>query len=256
MRNFINIFAVVILASCKTGIQSPDMKSDNLNQKWELNMLDGQNVMASSPIYIEFLKDNKVAGFIGCNRVTGSYTVMNKTQIKFNQLAATRMMCAPAEMAMETKVLEMLNTTDNFTISEGKLMLNVGRRAPLATFIAMSDNEIVNKYWKLKTLEGMAVTMKPNQEKEQFFMLRSDGTLSGFAGCNLFNGEYEIMKGNRISIKRNMAMTLRACPDVNVDEMAFMNIFDQADNYTINGDVLQLNVGKRAPLAVFEAVYF
>ncbi len=256
MRNFISIFAVVILVSCKTGIQSPDMKSDNLNQKWELNMLDGQNVMASSPIYIEFLKDNKVAGFIGCNRVTGSYTVMNKTQIKFNQLAATRMMCAPAEMAMETKVLEMLNTTDNFTISEGKLMLNVGRRAPLATFIAMSDNEIVNKYWKLKTLEGMAVTMKPNQEKEQFFMLRSDGTLSGFAGCNLFNGEYEIMKGNRISIKRNMAMTLRACPDVNVDEMAFMNIFDQADNYTINGDVLQLNVGKRAPLAVFEAVYF
>ena len=256
MRNFISIFAVVILVSCKTGIQSPDMKSDNLNQKWELNMLDGQNVMASSPIYIEFLKDNKVAGFIGCNRVTGSYTVMNKTQIKFNQLAATRMMCAPAEMAMETKVLEMLNTTDNFTISEGKLMLNVGRRAPLATFIAMSENEIVNKYWKLKTLEGMAVTMKPNQEKEQFFMLRSDGTVSGFAGCNLFNGEYEIMKGNRISIKRNMAMTLRACPDVNVDEMAFMNIFDQADNYTINGDVLQLNVGKRAPLAVFEAVYF
>ncbi len=256
MRKFVSIVLISVLASCKSGIQSADMKSENLNQKWELHMLDGQKVMTNTPIYIEFLEGNTVAGFIGCNRATGSYTIDNKTQIKFDQLAATRMMCAPSEMAMETKVLEMLNTTDNFTISDGKLMLNVGRRAPLATFIAMTDNEIVNKYWKLKTLDGMAVTMKPNQEKEQFFMLRSDGSLSGFAGCNLFNGEYELMKGNRISIKRNMAMTLRACPDVAVDEMAFMKIFDQADNYTINGDVLQLNVGKRAPLAVFEAVYF
>ena len=256
MRILLSIVLISVLTSCKTGVKSSDMETAELDQKWELNMLDGQKVVTTTPIYIEFMEGNKVSGFIGCNRVTGSYSIEDKTQIKFNQLAATRMMCAPSEMAMETRVLEMLNTTDNFTVSDGKLMLNVGRRAPLATFVTMTENEIVNKYWKLKTLEGAAVTMQPNQEKEQYFMLRSDGTMSGFAGCNLFNGDYELMKGNRISIKQNMAMTLRACPDVKVDEIAFLKVFEQADNYTIKGDMLELNVGKRAPLAVFEAVYF
>lgn len=30
--------------------------------------------------------------------------------------------------------------------------------------------------------------MAENQEKEQYFILKSDGTVSGFAGCNQFNG--------------------------------------------------------------------
>ena len=87
-------------------------------------------------------------------------------------------------------------------------------------------------------------------------ILRSDGSLSGFSGCNIFNGQYELMKGNRISFKSNMASTMKACPDVNIDESRFLQIFETADNYTINGDSLSLNVGKRAPLAVFEAVVF
>jgi heat shock protein HslJ len=53
-----------------------------------------------------------------------------------------------------------------------------------------------------------------------------------------------------------MASTMKACPDVNVDESAFLKVFELTDNYTINDDTLRLNVGRRAPLAVFEAVYF
>ena len=45
------------------------------------------------------------------------------------------------------------------------------------------------------------------------------------------------------------------CPDVAVNESEFMEVFELADNYTIYNDTLSLNVGRRAPLAVFEAVY-
>ena len=256
MKHVISMLLVTLLISCSTGNKVKETAKDTLYQKWELSVLDGKEVTGNLPIYIELTEDNKVSGFVGCNQLTGTYVIENKSQIKFNQLATTRMACPEMEMEMERQVLELLNTADNFTIDNGKLMLNIGRRAPLATFNAMSDNEILNKYWKLIKLEGAPVQMAANQEREQYFMLKSDGSISGFAGCNQFNGQYELTEGNRISIDKNLAMTLKACPDVDVDESAFMKVFDQTDNYTINGDTLSLNVGKRAPLAVFEAVYF
>ena len=48
---------------------------------------------------------------------------------------------------------------------------------------------------------------------------------------------------------------MKICPDVDVNESDFLKVFELADNYTISEDILTLNVGRRAPLAVFEAVY-
>ncbi|MDD4149765.1 MAG: META domain-containing protein [Bacteroidales bacterium] len=250
------IVLVTLLVSCGTG---KDVKSTDENaicEKWELSTIDGIQVTGNQPIYIELTEDNKVMGFAGCNQLTGTYTIENETQIKFDKLALTRMACPEMEIELESKVLDLLNTCDNFIIEDGKLMLNAANKESLATFCIMSDDEIVNKYWKLVELEGETVQMDANQEREQYFILRSDGSISGFAGCNHFTGQYELSEGNRISIKENMAMSLMACPDLDIDESAFMQVFELTDNYTIEGDVLNLNVGKRAPLAVFEAVYF
>ena len=98
--------------------------------------------------------------------------------------------------------------------------------------------------------------MTANQEKEQYFILKSEGTINGFAGCNQFNGTFKLEDGNRIHFNENMAVTMKICPDVNIKESDFLEVFTLADNYTINGNTLNLNVGRRAPLAVFEAVDF
>ena len=117
------------------------------------------------------------------------------------------------------------------------------------------DQQIAGKYWKLITLEGQEVQMVENQEREIFFTLNvDDKTVSGFAGCNSIMGEYEIAEGNRIRFT-NMGITMMICPDVAVNESEFMEVFELTDNYTIHNDTLSLNVARRAPLAVFEAVY-
>ena len=117
------------------------------------------------------------------------------------------------------------------------------------------EEQIAGKYWKLIKLEGQEVEMAENQEREIFFTLKADdNTVSGFAGCNSITGEYEVEEGNRIRFT-NMGITMMICPDVTVDESEFMQVFELTDNYTINKDTLSLNVGRRAPLAVFEAVY-
>lgn len=116
------------------------------------------------------------------------------------------------------------------------------------------SNLIVEKYWKLKTLEGQEITMADSQEREIYFTLKAEeNKIVGYAGCNNFSGTYVLEPGNRIRFT-NMLATLRACMDEDINETDVLKVFELTDNYTLNGAVLSLNVGRRAPLAVFEAV--
>lgn len=124
------------------------------------------------------------------------------------------------------------------------------------TNVVSQDNSITEKYWKLISLEGRTVVMKDNQEREIFFTLKTkDNRITGFTGCNDISGEYTLEASNRIQFK-NVVTTMRYCTDLAVNESKVLKVFTLADNYTIKDDVLSLNVGRRAPLAVFEAVYF
>ena len=116
-----------------------------------------------------------------------------------------------------------------------------------------TSETITEKYWKLKTLAGKEVKMVENQKREIHFILKTENDrVTGFAGCNTINGEYTLEEGNRIKFGK-MASTRMFCP--NTDEASVLKVFNTVDNYTIKDDILSLNVGKRAPLAVFEAVY-
>lgn len=112
---------------------------------------------------------------------------------------------------------------------------------------------IEGRTWKLKTLEGKEMS-DLNLQKDVYFMLNSkENRVSGFAGCNSMMGGYTLQEGNRIHFTQ-MGSTMMACPDVTFSESDFLKVFELADNYTINNNELSLNVGRRAPLAVFEAV--
>jgi heat shock protein HslJ len=116
-----------------------------------------------------------------------------------------------------------------------------------------STNSITEKYWKLKTLSGKEIKMDKNQKREIYFTLKTENNkVIGFAGCNNLNGQYSLEKGNRIKFSK-MATTQMFCPNTN--EPAFLKALNLVDNYTIKEDILSLNIGKKAPLAVFEAVY-
>lgn len=130
----------------------------------------------------------------------------------------------------------------------------------LVTVLFVSCNSTKNtvsgiegRAWKLKTLEGKEMS-DLNLQKDVYFMLNSkENRVSGFAGCNSMMGGYTLHEGNRIRFTQ-MGSTMMACPDVTFSESDFLKVFELADNYTINNNELSLNVGRRAPLAVFEAV--
>ncbi|AUC84661.1 heat-shock protein [Polaribacter sp. ALD11] len=271
MKTKIILLVLIAIAaiSCNSGkksatetnnkISSEKMSIENI--KWTMNSLEGKstNVSGQNGQAIYFTLDsktNRISGHAGCNTFMGTYQLEDNNQISFSKLALTRMMC-PDVKINESQIINIFELVDNFTIKNGKLILNKAKMTPLATFKKgdVSNNQIVEKYWKLKTLEGKEIKMADTQEREIFFTLKAaKNRITGFAGCNSISGEYTLEEGNRIRFK-NIATTLMACPDVDVHESEFLKVFELADNYTIKDDVLSLNVGRRAPLAVFEAVY-
>ncbi|GGW26487.1 META domain-containing protein [Arenibacter certesii] len=231
------------------------------NTEWILTELEGEKVALdqAQDRNIRFIlnaEDNTFNGFFGCNSGFGNFSLEEGNRIRFSQIGVTRMAC-PEESIKESQVLEVFNIADNYTLDGNTLRLNVGRRAPLAVFkkAEVQKDLITEKYWKLKTLEGKEVKMADNQEGEIYFILKTnENRLTGFAGCNTFGGGYTLEEGNRIRFSQVFS-TMKACLDVDVDEAAFFKVFELTDNYTIDGDILMFNVGRRAPLAVFEAVY-
>ncbi len=243
-----------------TETSKPSASNAIENTSWIITTLEGKKIAdpENNGRVIHFMlnsKDNRVTGYAGCNTFMGTYKLEEGNRISFSQMGSTRMACPEAKIN-EAQILSVFETADNFTITNGKLALNKAKMAPLAEFKKDGNAPIVEKYWKLKTLEGKNVEMADNQEREIFFTLKAqDNRVTGFAGCNSISGEYMLEEGNRIRFDK-MATSLMMCPDVDVNESEFLKVFELADNYTINGDELSLNVGRRAPLAVFEAVYF
>ena len=254
MKTVLAVALAAIVTSCAPVSNTLTPTAETINKKWELISLEGNEIMADKPIFLDFDANNKITGFAGCNTINGNYEVKNGTQINFTQVASTRMMCAPYEMNVEKEVMEVLKTADNFTLSNGQLILNVGRRAPLAVFAELSKDPALNTFWSLKELNGKKTMMVPNQEREQGFMLRSGGKITGFAGCNTFTGNYTLSGKNTITFNPNMAMTSKACPDVKLNERTFVNIFKTANNYQVKDNTLILKDANNKVFAIFESL--
>ena len=259
------LIALLVMGCQTTKKNNMDGTDDRLGNStaitqvtWELTQLEGAAVNQSDTDgkKIHFTlnsADGKVNGFAGCNTFFGDYTLEDGNRIRFSKLANTRMACPDAAIN-ENEVLEVFRLADNYTINDGTLALNVGRRAPLAVFRKVPPEEqIVDKSWKLTILDGQSVEMADNQEQEMYFRLETnENRVIGFAGCNTFSGSYILEPGGRIRFSP-MATTMKACPDVDVNEAEFLKVFELTDNFNLqNNNILNLNVGRRAPLAVFE----
>jgi len=115
---------------------------------------------------LDLSEDQKVSGFTGCNRVMGSYEISSGNKVQFENLATTRMACP--NLDLENKILKLLDSANHFKIENETAYLSRGEGPVLIELRRMEDSDIVNKYWKLKSLGGEPVVMAENQEREQF----------------------------------------------------------------------------------------
>ncbi len=112
---------------------------------------------------------------------------------------------------------------------------------------------ILNTHWKLVKLNNQDIKISKNQEKEQYFILKNNDKLSGYSGCNYFFGTYKLNQENqKLSFDKNIGLTRMMCPNNQIKEYDFMEIFKLGDNYTLHNNTLTLNTKDNTSLAVFE----
>lgn len=132
------------------------------------------------------------------------------------------------------------------------LVLALAAILALGGCTAPGANGITEKYWKLVEVNGKPV---PPLEREPHMILKADGRVNGFGGCNAFTGSYKLdAPASRISFGQ-IASTMMACAASMEVEQAFHEALRHTDSYTLDGDRLVLIRARMAPLARFEAVY-
>ena len=112
---------------------------------------------------------------------------------------------------------------------------------------------LTNTYWKLTVLDGAAVTMAPEQEREVRITLSDEGKVHGFTGCNQVMGGYTLA-GTALRFTQ-LAGPRRACPPPVMQlESAVLANLNSVTGYRFDGEYLIL-LKDGAPVAKFESVY-
>jgi heat shock protein HslJ len=100
-------------------------------KRWTLIEMEDRRFSAGEP-YIEIDGDQKrVSGSSGCNRLTGTFEIVGAT-LKLSRLASTRRACVDAEVQrVETRFLNLLETTTRFEVQGNTLRLYANARSAL-----------------------------------------------------------------------------------------------------------------------------
>ncbi|MDR2823932.1 MAG: META domain-containing protein [Prevotellaceae bacterium] len=118
--------------------------------------------------------------------------------------------------------------------------------------VAVTNDEITGKYWKLVELNGVTVSAEISQTPYIMFDATAN-RITGTGGCNQLMGSYTLEKEVKRVHFSDVAATLKACLGENVDS-ELNKVLEVADNYSISADGkrLTLNRARMAPLAAFE----
>jgi len=267
MRIYYLFLAVALysLSSCgptnSKNMNTLEKETSVENHFWLLETLNGEKINhPKDPRKIGFetnSESKRVSGFAGCNTFMGGYELKSSNKISFTPMASTRMACFQSPFN-EAEFLTIFEKVDAFKIEGNKLSLLNGNKV-LARFLKddrKATEPIVEKYWKLTSLDGKEVKTSAEQEREVHFILKDkDSRITGFGGCNSFSGSFELKKDSKIEFSKIIS-TLRACPDVEFEEHKFLDVFNKTTSYTVDGDHLTLKDKSGKTLALFEAVYF
>jgi heat shock protein HslJ len=202
----------------------------------------GKSALTSVPDGVqataEFTTD-QISGSSGCNRFTGGYTTDGNT-IDIGPLASTLMACVGAAMAVEADYLARLDEAATFSIGEGTMTMSDKAGQVVLSYTVAVPITLTGTNWSANGINtGTDAVSGLVAGSTVTAVFGDDGTISGNAGCNTYNGTYEVT-GTTMKIGP-LATTMMACePDVSAQEANYLAALARVTKYTIRGDQLEL----------------
>lgn len=208
------------LASCGTNKQAT---VTDLAGEWDVVTINGVSAGSETIPYMGFdLKDGRIYGHAGCNRITGA---LDKEAapgvISFDKMATTRMMCQ--DMSVETALLGMLRDVKGYkfagkeaialTDASGKTIGKMQKRGGAMKASALQGE------WKILNVKGVPATSSLETTPTIWFDTKEKLT-HGNASCNSFHGGYGLDKGQSLKFSQ-MASTMKFCSEMTFEQKLF-----------------------------------
>lgn len=153
-------------------------------------------------------------------------------------------------------IIELSSTIDQvakrYKVIEGGLVIVDDKDQVVSVQDSMlfkKDLLITGREWSLFEIQGKKLKFDKSSIQPNL-LLDENGKVRGTTGCNQYHGAYTT-PGEMTLRFGPMATTKMFCSELMDLETAFLEVFQQCDNYTISGDTLSLNKGKMAPLVKF-----
>jgi heat shock protein HslJ len=158
---------------------------------WVLSLLRGKPPLRATELTSEFTTGGKVFGSAGCNRYSGSYAVSGSSFRVSSPLASTRKTCVRAVEQQDAGFLKALTSARSYGVSGAKLTLKSAAGKTLLTYKAQPQR-LAGTSWTVSAYnngkQGVESVLAGTKLTAVF---GKDGSLSGFAGCNNYNGPYK-----------------------------------------------------------------
>ena len=229
----------------------PPLSSLN-GSTWYLWYMNNTATLPGSSIYALFTinadgASGTMSGSAGCNSYVATFGNNMGIQTSLN---AHNTCNKPAGiMEQESTYMNMLSRGYGYWQTGDQLILNTGQgvltyRSSKPAESADQTHLLVEKTWYLVSYNS---SYSEAGTQEPFTLFKTDGTLTGFSGCNSFQGAYSTRHtaDNDLEFKFYKA----ACPSSSLDaqEKAMFGILNSAKSYQVAESVMQL-VGEQGVL--------
>ena len=164
------------------------------------------------------LEDGTVTGFSGCNTFHGTYTT-DGTSLTFGLLATTMMACEAPASTVESELLHRLEETTSFTVGvSGLELLDASGKTVVHANVS---NSVLVGDWEITgylNADKSAFVSALGGDAAPTASFAEDGTVSGNAGCNTYNGPWT-QSDDRTDISVGpLASTRMACADQDAND--------------------------------------
>ena len=163
----------------------------------------------------------RINGTSGCNQYFGSYTT-DGAKITISETGGTMMACPGPAMAVEQAYLANLGKAATFTATSTDLTMYSSDGTTILKYTSTPVIPITTGTWHATAVNnGKGGVQSVAAGVDLTATFGTDGTVSGFNGCNTYNGPYTL-SGETIKIGP-LATTRMACPaDAMTTESQFL----------------------------------
>jgi len=118
---------------------------------------------------------------------------------------------------------------------------------------AFSTASLTNTYWRPVEIAGKPLTVVADQREPHLMLMPAENKLRGFAGCNQFQGRYEV-KENTARFT-GLATTRKYCEGAMDQEQEFLHALEATASHKIVGEAMDLYDANSKLIARFESRY-